>query len=332
MGEIRNNPGTYAVFKNLREESQEEFIEFCMGVRGMKMTYDTFFKYIFDAEVHPERLESLLSEIIGRPLKIMRELRKEGRRITEEASLVIMDLIVEFDTGEVADVEIQKFGYLFPGERASCYASDLMMRQYEREKNLRGDKFNYRDLKKVYTIVIMENSSKEFKMCPDSYIHRGEWKFDTNLRLNLLQEFYFIPLDIFLELEDNKDNEVLGKELEAWLYFIGSDRPEHICKVIQSFPKFEEIYRDIEYFRYHPKEAVGMFSEALRIMDENTVKYMIDEQAQTIKELTQRIDEQAQRIDEQAQRIDEQAQTINEQAQIIREQADQIEERDKRIK
>lgn len=113
--------------------------------------------------------------------------------------------------------------------------------------------------------------------------------------------------------------------MEAWLYFIGSDRPEHICKVIQSFPKFEEIYRDIEYFRYHPKEAVGMFSEALRIMDENTVKYMIDEQAQTIKELTQRIDEQAQRIDEQAQ-------TINEQAQIIREQADQIEERDKRIK
>ncbi|GFI50860.1 hypothetical protein IMSAGC020_02070 [Lachnospiraceae bacterium] len=106
--------------------------------------------------------------------------------------------------------------------------------------------------------------------------------------------------------------------MEAWLYFIGSDRPEHICKVIQSFPKFEEIYRDIEYFRYHPKEAVGMFSEALRIMDENTVKYMIDEQAQTIKELTQRIDEQAQ--------------TINEQAQIIREQADQIEERDKRIK
>ena len=106
--------------------------------------------------------------------------------------------------------------------------------------------------------------------------------------------------------------------MEAWLYFIGSDRPEHICKVIQSFPKFEEMYRDIEYFRYHPKEAVGMFSEALRIMDENTVKYMIDEQAQ--------------RIDEQAQRIDEQAQTINEQAQIIREQADQIEERDKRIK
>lgn len=74
MDEIRNNRHTYAVFKDLRREYQEEFIEFCMGVRGMKMTYDTFFKYIFDAEVHPERLASLLSEIIGRPLKIMREL------------------------------------------------------------------------------------------------------------------------------------------------------------------------------------------------------------------------------------------------------------------
>lgn len=30
------------------------------------------------------------------------------------------------------------------------------------------------------------------------------WKFDTGLKLNLLQEFYFIPLDIFFQMKDNK--------------------------------------------------------------------------------------------------------------------------------
>ena len=33
-------------------------------------------------------------------------------------------------------------------------------------------------------------------------------------------------------------------------------------------------------FRYHPEEAVRMFSDALRIMDRNTVWYMIDEEKQ----------------------------------------------------
>ncbi|MDE6828902.1 MAG: hypothetical protein K2P34_00980 [Lachnospiraceae bacterium] len=135
-----------------------------------------------------------------------------------------------------------------------------------------------------FCIVIMENSSAEFKAFPDSYIHRGEWKFDTGLKMNLLQEFYFIPLDIFLETKDNKSKNTIRNELEAWLYFIGSDKPEHICKVLQRYPKFEELYRDIEYFRYHPEEAINMFSEALRIMDENTATYMIAEKERMIRE------------------------------------------------
>lgn len=284
MDEIKKSSSTYHAFMRLKPEFQDEFIEFCMGVRGMKMTYDTFFKHVFDAEVHPERLSAFLSKVIGRPLKIKRALGNAHRRISEKASLVILDLIVEFSTGELADVEIQKFGYLFPGERASCYAADMMMRQYEREKNRKGNKFNYKDLKKIYTIVIMENSSAEFKAFPDSYIHRGEWKFDTGLKMNLLQEFYFIPLDIFLETKDNKSKNTIRNELEAWLYFIGSDKPEHICKVLQRYPKFEELYRDIEYFRYHPEEAINMFSEALRIMDENTATYMIAEKERMIRE------------------------------------------------
>lgn len=239
------------------------------------MTYDSFFKHIFDAEVHPERLADLLSAILGRSLKVKRALRNEHRKISEKGSLVLTDIIVEFETGELADVEIQKYGYLFGGERASCYSSDMMMRQYERVRSIKGEDFTYKDLKKVYTIVIMEDSSKEFKKLP-KYIHKGVWKFDTGLKLNLLQEFYFIPLDIFFQMKDNK-RKTIRNELEAWLYFIGSDKPEDIRRVIQKFPKFEEMYREISIFRYDPEKAVQMFSDALRKLDENTVNYMIEE-------------------------------------------------------
>lgn len=71
------------------------------------------------------------------------------------------------------------------------------MRQYEHEKSIRGEKFDYRDMKKSYTIVIMEHSSKEFKEYKNDYVHHGTWKFDTGLQLELLSEFYFVSLDIF---------------------------------------------------------------------------------------------------------------------------------------
>ena len=52
------------------------------------------------------------------------------------------------------------------------------MRQYERVESSRGEDFTYKDLKKVYTIVIMENSSREFKKLlkyiPESVNPKGE--------------------------------------------------------------------------------------------------------------------------------------------------------------
>lgn len=140
---IERNPIVYSRYLDLNEDFQEKFVQFCMGVRGVQMTYDPFFKYIFDAEIHPERLSDMLSHIIGRPLKVKRALPAEHRRISAKGSLLIMDLLVEFETGEIADVEIQKTGYLFPGQRASCYASDMVMRQYERVRSERKDNFSF---------------------------------------------------------------------------------------------------------------------------------------------------------------------------------------------
>lgn len=312
MEELRENSEAYSIYLDMNRDFQEKFIQFCMGVRGVQMTYDPFFKYIFDAEVHPERLSELLSQIIGVRVKVKRALPKEHRRVTEKGSLLVMDVIVELENGELADVEIQKIGYLFPGQRAACYSSDMVMRQYEREKSIRGGNFTYKDLKKVYTVVIMEQSSREFHVCPEHYLHQGKYVFNTGLQMNLLQEFYFIPLDIFFYIEDNKENGTEMSELEAWLYFIGSDNPAHVRKVIASHPKFAELYQEILYFRYHPKEAVQMFSDALRILDENTVKYMVEEMKQELEVKEQEIQQQKQEMEKQKQELESQKQVIEE--------------------
>ena len=305
MYEIRKNPDVYMVFQNLNRDFQERYIQFCMGVRGVMMTYDPFFKHIFDVEKHPERLSDFVSCIVKKKLQVKHVLPSEHRRISEKGSLLVMDILAETESGELVNVEIQKIGYLFPGQRASCYAADMIMRQYEREKSNRGEKFTYKDMKKVYTIVIIEKSGKEFKKHPNHYVHGGTWKFSTGLELDMLEEFYYVPLDIFFDIEDNKIEETKMSELAAWLYFIGSDQLRHIQKVVERYPKFEEMYREIVRFRYHPEEAIGMFSEALKVLDENTVTYMVEEMKQELEEKDKKLEEKNKKLLEKERALEE---------------------------
>ncbi len=52
-------------------------------------------------------------------------------RIADETSLLITDIVVELEDGSIANVEMQKIGYLFPGQRCACYSADLLLRQYK---------------------------------------------------------------------------------------------------------------------------------------------------------------------------------------------------------
>ena len=338
LNEIKLDAKLYHEYCQWPEKFRDEFLEFMMGVRGVKMTYDPFFKHIFNPETHPERLSEFLSLIVGKPLKVKRELPKEHSRITEKGSLMIMDILVEFENGEMGNVEIQKIGYLFPGERATCYSSDMVMRQYERVKSERGKDFAYSDLKNVYTIIFMEESSKEFKNYPNEFIHRGEVTFDTGLGINMLQKYFYLPLDIFFSIMDNKDDKNALSELEAWLYFVGSDKPEDIEKIIRIYPKFTKMYEEIHRFQKNPKEAVGMFSDALRIMDENTVKLMIEQQKEELRAQAELIEKNKVEIAEkQAEIKDKEAEIKDKEAEIVQKdliiakQAEEIEKYRKMI-
>ena len=73
-------------------------------------------------------------------MKILKVLPNESAQIAAESSLLIMDIVVQFEDGSIANVEVQKIGYLFPGQRSACYSSDLLLRQYKRvRQNLDRD-------------------------------------------------------------------------------------------------------------------------------------------------------------------------------------------------
>ena len=160
--QLKKYPKSYNIFTGFDKFHREKLLGFLQGKNSIKITYDNFFKYIFDPSVHQNRLERLLSVLIGENVQIKRVLPREGVQLTEKGSLVIMDIIAELEDGAIIDIEMQKNGYEFSGERSSCYTSDMIMRQYNRIKNEKGKSFSYKNLKPVFLIILMEDSPSQF--------------------------------------------------------------------------------------------------------------------------------------------------------------------------
>ena len=111
------------------------------------------------------------------------------------------------------------------------------------------------------------------------------------IQIELLQEYVFIALDIFRKKLDNEDNNITD-ELEAWLAFLSIDDPDVILKLIEAYPQFEPLYREVYEMCLNLERMMDMFSKELAELDKNTVQYMIDEMQDTIDAQNTTIDAQ----------------------------------------
>ena len=247
----------------------------------------------------------------------------------------------EEQQNSLANVEVQKIGYSFPGQRSACYSSDLLLRQYKRVKGEKKKVFSYKDIKSVYTIVFFETSIKEFHEYPQNYIHKFKQQSDTGLELELLQKYVFIPLDIFRTIYHNnvKSNGKNGggncwNRTEAWLTFLSTDEPEIIIELIRQYPEFKEMYEEIYVMCQNVEKGMEMFSKELIQLDRNTVQYMIDEMQDTIDVQKEELEAKQETIDTQKGELEakqnqlnqkeEELETMKHQLQLAMEQIEQL--------
>lgn len=117
--------------------------------------------------------------------------------------------------------------------------------------------------------------------------------FDSGAKVKNLENVTYISLDTFKEKKDNE----ISSMLDAWLTFFTAEKPEEVMRLLKIHPEFLPMYKEITEFRKDPEEVIRMFSEALKIMDRNTTKYMIDELHETIIKQDQAIAEKDQAIE-----------------------------------
>ncbi len=284
LEEAMKQNNLYADYILLDETWKKRFDDYMTGKKTMPLTYDPFFKCMFHPDRHPDWLSHLLSAILGESVVVEQILPSENTAISVD-SLLIMDIIVRLSDGSLANVEIQKLPYMFTAERISCYSSDLLLREYTRLKKKTG--FKYSDMKKVYTIVLYEKTGTNFKdpLLHGAYIHHGKTRFDTGLKMDLLQEYFLIALDVFCQnvYTNDKNSDTLEtvncdmNNLGGWLSILTAETMADVERVIRRYSWSKTIFHEMSSYVNKPEEVVHMFSEALKIADKNTVKYMIEE-------------------------------------------------------
>lgn len=177
-------------------------------------------------------------------------------------------------------------------------------------------------MRKVHTIILFEDSNKSLISDMDKalYFHVGKTKFNTGIKIELLQDFVLVSLDTFrkyrysdikegrTEITDydydssQYNNALVSEKMKRdrlkFLSLFVAETPQEIDKLVETFPDLESVRQDINEYLERPGEVLSMFSEALRILDRNTAELMVDRMKDEIVDLQEQNDELTGRIDE----------------------------------
>ena len=315
---------TYKYLKK-NEEWIGRYEDFLKGKKSLPLLYDPFFKKIFNPVERGDRLSELVSCLLGQKVTVLEVFPNEDSQFL--GVMIIMDMVVLMADGSIANIEIQKISYDFQAERISCYSADLVLRQYKmitgkNESSMNGSsKPSYKDMRKVHTIILFENSNKSLISQVDKalYFHVGKTQFNTGIKIELLQDFVLVSLDTFKKYRysdiregrikitdydydssqyDEPVSEKMKQDRLKYLSLFVAETPQEIERLIEIFPDLESVRRDINEYLERPGEVLSMFSEALRILDRNTAELMVDRMKDEMEALQVQKDELTGEIDE----------------------------------
>lgn len=315
---------TYQYLKK-NEEWVGRYEDFLKGRRSLPLLYDPFFNKIFNPVERRDRLSELVSCLLGQKVTVLEVFPNEDSQFL--GVMIIMDMVVLMADGSIANIEIQKISYDFPEESISCYSADLVLRQYKMitgksEHVVNGSsKTSYKDMRKVHTIILFEDSNKSLISEVDKalYFHVGKTKFNTGIKIELLQDFVLVSLDTFKkyrysdikegrteitdydydssQYNDELVSEKMKRDRLKFLSLFVAETPKEINRLVEIFPDLESVRRDINEYLERPGEVLSMFSEALRILDRNTAELMVDRMKDEIVDLKEQNDELTKQID-----------------------------------
>jgi len=169
---------------------------------------------------------------------------------------------------------------------------------------------------------LFEQSTKEFHEIEEEYIHRGKTTFNTGLKLELLQEYCLVALDVFRKMPYPKEE----RKVASWIGLLATETIDDAQRLISEYPWLKEIYVEMAEYLRKPEEVLSMFSDALKILDHNTVQYMIEELAEQIEKQQVQINDNEEKLQEAEGQLEEAKGQLEEAKGQLEEAKGQLEE------
>jgi len=101
---IETDPEAWQHFNSLSPAAQQKVISFIQGNTGLKILGDKCFKEIISPKNRTDRLNSMLSAILGESVTVQSVLPREGIVLNEKGSFVVMDILVQLENGTFINV------------------------------------------------------------------------------------------------------------------------------------------------------------------------------------------------------------------------------------
>ena len=274
-------------WEELDGKSREYLKEVYEGRQVPNLLSDRIFKGVFDPEIYSDSISRLVSSVLKHQVRFLHVLDKEGIILSKYSKGILLDMVVEFEDGTIAIVEIQRKGVDMPPQRCAAYSADVLTKQFTVEKVEKKSDIDYEMLSPVYTIILVEDSMDVFKET-GKYHHHFRQMSDTGIEsseeFEFLQYYDYLCLDIFAETKPH-----VASELENWLNFLTIRMTDEMERFIEKHPEFSEIY---ERTRAMMKTREDLLNEAAHMMyTEDIVESLKKTYATRARKLERKVEE-----------------------------------------
>ena len=242
------------VFEALPKEEQEFYQKVFSGEAVAPLYSDTIAKNIFNADIHPERLNFLLRSIArDNTIDVRASAANEGFRQSVHAKGMISDIPAWLKDNRLSNLEMQQEARNYLFTRMDLYASDMLLLQYSVVPGQNKGEVDYENVCDVLLVVLMVKSPGAFRVFNKTsrhYIHRfSERIADTGLSYPAKTKIIYVQLDKCLKQFKAGINaeSVDGKpdKLQRWLAMIADANDAKVSDAIATDEELKQIRTEV---------------------------------------------------------------------------------------
>ena len=125
------------------------------------------------------------------------------------------------------------------------------------------------------------------------------------------------------------ENKGISNKLDAWLAFLSMDSPEVIMELSNKYPEFRTMYEHVYNICQNVEKVMSMYSEELKILDQNTVRYMVDQMQEEIDSQRAQLNSQKEQLVSQKNQLEIKDKQLEQQEKELQKLRRMLAEKDK---